>query len=239
MVRKCLSQSGRRSARMKGENNRCVRLIPSPGHLVPGTGKRLNRRLAEEWAQGRSSAKGREERPQEGARKGLGVAPASARLRRPRSSGGVLIVADQGGVEEEADTQSEGDGSEGGGLPCVVVDASNQGEGNDVADGGGREQNAGATRAGGFAEFRLHGHVDAAGNGSHAFFAAQLAHAVIGVQSGEGNAEAHHDCDQSDDISIHSRLLEAAFALAKKDTMRRRRKFRLGSPVPGTRKPRC
>src|ERR1700733_772273 len=119
----------------------------------------------------------------------------------------MMVAADKSRVEKESEADGEGNGAEGCGRPGVVFDAGNQSEGDDVADGSGGKQDAGAARTGSLRKLGLHGDGDAAGYGGETFFGAQLAHAVVGVHRGDGNAERHDNCCEADEFSVHGGLL--------------------------------
>src|SRR3954451_7325211 len=117
-------------------------------------------------------------------------------------AGGMEVASDQVGVEKVADADGERDYRYGRGGPGVafVFDRGDQAHRNDEAHGSAGEQDAVTTRARGFRQLGDHGDIDAASDGGEALFGAQFTHAEVGVHGGHGDAEAHDDCDQADEI---------------------------------------
>src|ERR1700731_1814345 len=95
-------------------------------------------------------------------------------------AGGMEIAADQGGVQEIADADGEGDDAEGGGDPSVgfSLDLGDEAEGENVADGGADQQDARAAGTRGFGKLGDHGNACSSGDGGEALFRAQLAPAI-------------------------------------------------------------
>jgi hypothetical protein len=123
------------------------------------------------------------------------------RLRSPQ------IAAHQRRIKEISQPDREGNNAKGGRNPGIRLDASDQPEGDAVAERACHQQDAQASGTGRLRELRLHGNTDAAGDGRQALFAAQLAHPVIGVQGGHGNAEYHDDRYDWNHVVAHNLLL--------------------------------
>src|SRR3989442_8568328 len=99
------------------------------------------------------------------------------------------VAADHRPVNEVTDSDRERDNAKGGSCPDVTIrlNTCNQSESSDVAECATYEQNASAAGTRRLVQLWLHRNVDSAGNRREAFFAAQLADPVVGIQRAEGD----------------------------------------------------